>query len=209
MFQHMRSDQWEQLRYRCNKCPFLSKDFKSLDKHHKKDHGRKPIKGSDSQSFPCGKCPRQFQELSMLINHSKDHPENVHQCEECRWRFTSHRRLNEHCRCTHNTKHFSCDTCGKSFSSNDDLYRHQVSKHIHLCHICYNQFLSKSELKDHMNEVHDKAEPRSRERMTEDQLAQQFHERQRKKKKKKKKNKKPMGFMQSCCDLIIYFIYSL
>ena len=22
-------------------------------------------------------------------------------------------------------------------------------------------------------------------------------------------NKKPMGFMQSCCDLIIYFIYSL
>ena len=26
---------------------------------------------------------------------------------------------------------------------------------------------------------------------------------------KHKKNKKPMGFMQSCCDLIIYFIYSL
>ena len=24
-----------------------------------------------------------------------------------------------------------------------------------------------------------------------------------------KYNKKPMGFMQSCCDLIIYFIYSL
>ena len=24
-----------------------------------------------------------------------------------------------------------------------------------------------------------------------------------------KDNKKPMGFMQSCCDLIIYFIYSL
>ena len=189
MFQHMRSDHWEQLRYRCNKCPFLSKDFKSLDKHHEKDHGREPFKGSDSQSFPCGKCPRRFQELSMLINHSKDHPENVHQCEECRWRFTSHRRLNEHCRCTHDTKHFSCDTCGKSFSSNDDLYRHQVSKHIHLCHICYNQFLSKSELKDHMNEVHDEAEPRSSERMAEDQLAQQFHERQRKKKKKKKKKK--------------------
>ena len=190
MFQHMRSDHWKQLRYRCNKCPFLSKDFKSLDKHHEKDHGREPIKGSDSQSFPCGKCPRKFQELSMLINHSKDHPENVHQCEECRWRFTSHRRLNEHCRNTHDTKHFSCDTCGKSFSSNDDLYRHQVSKHIHLCHICYNQFLSQSELKDHMNEVHDKAEPRSSERMAEDQLVQQFHERQRKKKKRKKKKKK-------------------
>ena len=189
MFQHMRSDHWEQLRYRCNKCPFISKDFKSLDKHHEKDHGREPIKGSDSQSFPCGKCPRKFQELSMLINHSKDHPENVHQCEECRWRFTSHRRLNEHCRGTHDTKHFSCDTCGKSFSSNDDLYRHQVSKHIHLCHICYNQFLSQSELKDHMNEVHDKAEPRSSERMAEDQLVQQFHERQRKKKKRKKKKK--------------------
>ena len=188
MFQHMRSDHWEQLRYRCNKCLFLGKDFKSLDKHHEKDHGRKPMKGSDSQSFPCGKCPRTFQELSMLINHSKDHPENVHQCEECRWRFTSHRRLNEHCRGTHDTKHFSCDTCGKSFSNNDDLYRHQVSKHIHLCHICYNQFLSKSELKDHMNEVHDEAEPRSSERMAEDQLAQQFHERQRKKKKKKKQD---------------------
>ena len=40
-----------------------------------------------------------------------------------------------------------------------------------------------------MDEVHDKAEPRSSERMAEDQLAQQFHERQRKKKKRKKKKK--------------------
>ena len=39
-----------------------------------------------------------------------------------------------------------------------------------------------------MNEVHDEAEPRSSERMAEDQLAQQFHERQRKKKKKKKQD---------------------
>ena len=40
-----------------------------------------------------------------------------------------------------------------------------------------------------MNEVHDEAELRSSERMAEDQLAQQFHERQRKKKKRKKKKK--------------------
>ena len=40
-----------------------------------------------------------------------------------------------------------------------------------------------------MNEVHDKAEPRSSEHMAEDQLVQQFHERQRKKKKRKKKKK--------------------
>ena len=39
-----------------------------------------------------------------------------------------------------------------------------------------------------MDEVHDKAEPRSSERMAEDQLVQQFHERQRKKKKKKKQD---------------------
>ena len=49
--------------------------------------------------------------------------------------------------------------------------------------------MSKSELKDHIDEVHDKAEPRSSERMTEDRLVQQFHERQRKKKKKKRKKK--------------------
>ena len=30
-----------------------------------------------------------------------------------------------------------------------------------------------------------------------------------KKLSKEDSNKKPMGFMQSCCDLIIYFIYSL
>ena len=40
-----------------------------------------------------------------------------------------------------------------------------------------------------MNEVHDKVEPCSSERMAEDQLVQQFHERQRKKKKRKKKKK--------------------
>ena len=41
-----------------------------------------------------------------------------------------------------------------------------------------------------MDEVHDKAEPRSSERMTENRLVQQFHERQKKKKEKEKEEEK-------------------
>ena len=34
-------------------------------------------------------------------------------------------------------------------------------------------------------------------------------ERQKQVQKAERLDKKPMGFMQSCCDFIIYFIYSL
>ena len=60
----------------------------------------------------------------MLVNHSRDHKENVYGCNECPWHFNTVAGLIKHCQDTHDDRHFACITCGEVFASNPDLCKH-------------------------------------------------------------------------------------
>ena len=126
-----------------------------LDRHLEKMHGRLKLKEGKGDMYQCPKCPRGFRVANMLIDHSRDHKENIHACKECRWHFATFARLHGHCRTKHDTMHFACDTCGEDFPNNDDLYKHVKSKHVILCHICRSTFISQILLQNHMDEAHD------------------------------------------------------
>ena len=126
----------------------------------------------------------------MFINHSRDHEENKYECEECKWCFESYARLHGHCRSTHDTMKFSCDTCGEDFSNNEDLYRHVTRKHILICHVCRNTFVSESELQGHLEECHGEKTPRTREQMIEDEQAEEHLKKQRRREERRRKRKR-------------------
>ena len=189
LHEHMRSVHWSKMKYRCNKCPAVFKAFSGLDKHHEKSHDRARVSGV-MVDLPCPKCSRTFKDVTMFINHSRDHEENQYECEECRWCFESYARLHGHCRSTHDMMKFSCDTCGEDFNNNEDLYRRAKCKHIQICHVCRSTFVSESELQVHLEEVHGEKTPRTREQMIKDEQAEDRLEKQRRKEKKKKKKKR-------------------
>ena len=195
LHEHMRSAHCTQMRYRCNKCPAVFKAFSGLDKHHEKQHDRVRTSGVMVE-LPCPKCSRSFKDVTMFINHSRDHEENQYECEECKWCFESYARLHGHCRSTHDMMKFSCDTHGEDFNNNEDLCRHATCKHVLICHVCRNTFVSESDLQGHLEECHGEKTPWTREQMIEDKQAEerlkkqrQKEERKRKRKKKKKKKK--------------------
>ena len=83
LHEHMRSTHWSEMPYRCNKCPAVFKAFSGLDKHHEKHHDRTHLSGV-TVDLPCPKCSRTFKDLTMFINHSRDHEENQYECQECK-----------------------------------------------------------------------------------------------------------------------------
>ena len=86
--------------------------------------------------------------------------------------------------------HFACDTCGEDFPNNNDLYKHVKSKHVILCHICRNTFVSQIQLQDHLDEVHDQQRAKSREEMIDKEWAEEHKNKEKQKQEKKKKKKK-------------------
>ena len=189
LHRHMRSKHWDSFPYRCSQCPYLFKDRHRLNHHLEEIHGRLKLREGKGDLYQCGN----FRVANMLIDHSRDHMENVHACKECRWHFATCARLHAHCRSTHDTIHYACNTCGETFLSNDDLCKHAKSKHIILCHICRNTFVSQNQLQENLDEDHAQEQPKSRGEMIEDERAKEHgdkHEKKRKKKRKKKKKAK-------------------
>ena len=140
----MRSKHWDRLPFRCCKCPYLFMHRQGLDRHLKKMHGRPKLREGGGDVYQCPKSPRNYRAANMLIDHSRDHDENIHGWNECRWHFATFARLHAHCRSTHDTRHYACDTCGEDFPTNDDLCTHMKENHVILCHICRSTFVSQS-----------------------------------------------------------------
>ena len=140
--------------FRCNKCVKVFSTRSELHQHHKVDHGRVKLVEIQGRKFPCPRCSREFLSKSMLVNHSRDHKENVYGCNECPWHFNTVAGLIKHSQDTHDDRHFACTTCGEVFASNPDLCKHTQSHHVKICHLCRRTFVSDDKLFDHMKETH-------------------------------------------------------
>ena len=154
LHKHLRYDTRSKMVFRCNKCVKVFSTRSELHQHHEVDHGRVKLAEIQGTKFPCPRCSREFLSKSMLVNHSRDHKENVYGCNECPWHFNTVAGLSKHCQDTHNDRHFACTTCGEVFASNPDLCKHTQSHHVKICHLCHRIFVSEDKLFDHMKNSH-------------------------------------------------------
>ena len=154
LHEHLRYDHRPKMVFRCNKCVKVFSTRSELHQHYKVDHSRVKLAEMQGGKFPCPRCSREFLSESMLVNHSRDHKENVYGCNECPWHFNTVVGLIKHCQDTHNDRHFACTTCGEVFASNPNLCRHTQSHHVKICHLCHRNFVSDDKLFDHMKETH-------------------------------------------------------
>ena len=126
----------------------LLEDLKDLP------HGRVKLVEIQGGKFPCPRCSREFLSKSMLVNHSRDHKENVYGCNKCPWHFNTVAGLIKHCQDTHDDRHFACTTCREVFANNPNLCKHTQIHHVKICHLCHRIFVSDDKLFDHMKETH-------------------------------------------------------
>ena len=110
LHEHLRYDHKSKKVFRCNKCVKIFSTRSELHQHHEVDHGRVKLTEVQGGKFPCPRCSREFLSESMLVNHSRDHKENVYGCNECPWHFNTVAGLIKHCQDTHNDRHFACTT---------------------------------------------------------------------------------------------------
>ena len=154
--------------FRCNKCVNVFSTRSELHQHQKVDHSRVKLAGMQGRTFPCPRCSREFLSESMLVNHSRDHRENVYACNECSWHFNTVAGLIKHCQDTHNNRHFACTICWEVFASNPDLCKHTQFHHVKICHLCHRIFVSDDKLFDHMKEIHPQSTGCTQEELIED-----------------------------------------
>ena len=84
--------------FRCNKSVKVFSTRSELHQHHEMDHGRVKLAEMQGGKFPCPRCSREFLSESMLVNHSRDHIENIYGCNECPWHFNTVAGLIKHCK---------------------------------------------------------------------------------------------------------------
>ena len=89
---HKRDAHWDVFRFRCSirPCYDVFKKLGKLFDHRLKVHEKgTPLAEDEEECYGCDKCDRTFRTIGMLIHHSGDHPENIHRCGECAWKFAS------------------------------------------------------------------------------------------------------------------------
>ena len=110
---------WKEVNSSCNHCNKVCRDKSQLKMHLKKH--------SNKKEFQCTTCPKQFKSPRALNNHEKHHKGMFdHACLSCEKRYVSETLLKKHQGEKHSKiKHvFSCDQCGKVFSSKYNLGLH-------------------------------------------------------------------------------------
>lgn len=133
--------------YSCQYC-----DKKFSDQGAKRSHERVHTKEEHCQCNVCGKTFTKWQKLKY---HMRLHTgEGLVSCETCGKRFTNNYSLNEHKK-IHDTQTLIMCECGRGFSSEKYLQRHQQNVHEpgearYTCPICFKQINRKSGFRDHM-----------------------------------------------------------
>ncbi len=121
------------------------------------------------KDFPCHMCDKIFTEQASLNIHiDVVHEGNLLVCEICDHTFTSPDGLRAHMRKGKHTKikgDYNCFDCDRSFPTVGLLHQHAGSLHNDFdCKICGNEYDEKSELIDHMKDIHKNIKTRSKEK---------------------------------------------
>lgn len=140
-------------RKRAQTCSFCEKECSNdndLSFHVNKVH-------LQIKPYNCDMCERQFYTENNLKNHKKVHSlPSKETCEFCGNTLKSRKQLVIHVRKHINVKPFCCQVCGQAFYSAFKATEHMKVYHggSFFCRICKSTFVTKSELKEHVNRDH-------------------------------------------------------
>lgn len=111
-------------------------------------------------TYSCDQCDENFPNKKLLKAHRDKH--RLYVCEMCSAEFRRKDDIQSHLRmnCTKRTL-FHCSVCNKSFLSENNLKEHINIRHYerNKCEFCYDKFLHKSELEDHLARHNDIEHP--------------------------------------------------
>ena len=151
-----------------NKCQQCGMSFAGSD--HLKRH--QMLVHMNERNYACDICEERFGEIAHMTRHKEQvhMNERNHACDICGKRFgtketmTRHRESGKPCRPQatdmelRNPLKNKCKQCGKTFTRNTYLKRHQKSVHMnernHACDICELRFGSKDHMTRHKEQVH-------------------------------------------------------
>ena len=142
-----RKETWKHL---CHLCDYAT-NCKSTLTHHLVVHGI-------GERFKCDKCDKDFSRTSHLRRHRESH--NVHsgkKCNHCGKMYKTEESLKQHIADLHSEKRLECDECEKMFSTITRLNGHKKAVHIlksFKCDQCNYRSKSNSDLKKHINYIH-------------------------------------------------------
>ncbi|CAL8098055.1 unnamed protein product [Orchesella dallaii] len=144
--------------FQCQECgePF-SHPF-SIKYHMKKAHS--PEKWEKNK---CVFCDKTYSTNGELVRHIKYHTgEKPFSCSICEKAFVLQYQLRSHIGA--HKKLYSCSTCGKNYAKQAGLNRHKLrhsntDPRQYTCDYCCAKFLDASNVRSHVNEVHQKIRP--------------------------------------------------
>ena len=91
---------------------------------------RKPLKITkvNSMSKKCGQCDKTFGKEKDLVNHTREHANELHECKFCGKQFDLSQMLHKHMEEHSQTTQVRCGYCNKNFSNENELATH-VAEH--------------------------------------------------------------------------------
>ena len=157
----------------CSVCLNKSSDKNARLRHESLVHAKDP------QKYECQQCDKSYSNINALTYHVTKHQEDVVKpcCVQCGSQFSSSDSLAKHLEFVHHegAKHarHECDVCGKSFTLETNLKRHDRESHfgskfnidyyegykplaIFECRECDMKFKRSSDLKRHTKSAHSK-----------------------------------------------------
>ena len=138
--------------FKCEECPLRFVQNSELTRHKRNRHTKELL-------YKCEVCEERFKSLVLKNMHEdREHDIEVH-CKLCNAVFYKKIDLRHHKRTVHGSEQmiknaFSCDTCFRVFSSNEQLTRHKVQHKSHVCVICHLKLATSLDLRSHKRSVH-------------------------------------------------------
>ncbi|KAL1501815.1 hypothetical protein ABEB36_007069 [Hypothenemus hampei] len=117
--------------YKCTHCEDKFSSSKALSSHQLIAHRtylNVPVTMTD-EGFQCNICKKVLQSEKTFKEHGLLHGPRNFTCEMCGKSFTTAERLALHCRMTHNSTTYSCHICSKVYRQKTGLISHLESQH--------------------------------------------------------------------------------
>ena len=155
--------------FQCDVCQKTFQDEKLYLKHYER-YCQPRKEGNFQECEICGKQYTNQSDLNVHVRtvHEGKKVEKIFNCNFCNIKFTNWTQFKNHNEEVHGIqkskeKRCKCDVCGTYFVSNSELKMHINNVHLkmknHGCPLCPTKFGRKSDIKRHMNSVHYKKKP--------------------------------------------------
>ena len=141
-----------------NICDVCGMSVNNLEKHVLSKHEKTKL------PFPCDQCDSSYYYCNELLRHRrKKHMGLVptFTCKYCNKKFKDDHAFKMHVEKQHEGKRLRCRDCEDTFSTRDQLYQHELSRHKknrpYECQFCQGlRFVQKTHWKKHLNFLHKK-----------------------------------------------------